>query len=101
VGSICKQINKIYANEDEDMKVTFWSNVAVNRNLAKLCFKDHEKLGRRIYEMQSMVANIGEVAAKLGNVKVFKWALWHHGMSTLMTIIGLRRYSKTLQRMDT
>jgi hypothetical protein len=45
VGSICKQINKIYANEDKDMKVTFWSNVAVNRNLAKLCFKDHEKLG--------------------------------------------------------
>jgi hypothetical protein len=56
VGSICKQINKIYANEDEDMKVTFWSNVAVSRNL---------------------VANIGEVAAKLGNVKVFKWALWN------------------------
>jgi hypothetical protein len=51
VGSICKQINKIYANEDEDMKVTFWSNVAVSRNLAELCFKDHEKLGRRIYEM--------------------------------------------------
>jgi hypothetical protein len=45
VGSICKQINKIYANEDEDMKVTFWSNVAVSRNLAELCFKDHQKLG--------------------------------------------------------
>jgi hypothetical protein len=66
VGSICKQINKIYANEDEDM-----------RNLAELCFKDHEKLGQRKYEMQSMVANIGEVAAKSGNVKVFKWALWN------------------------
>jgi hypothetical protein len=77
VGSVCKQINKIYANEDEDMKVTFWSNVAVNRNLAKLCFKDHQKLGQRIDEMQSMVANIGEVAAKSGNVKVFKWALWN------------------------
>jgi hypothetical protein len=50
------------------MKVTFWSNVAVSRNLAKLCFKDHEKLGRRIYEMQSMVANIGEVIAKSGTV---------------------------------
>jgi hypothetical protein len=24
-----------------------------------------------------MVANIGEVAAKSGNVKVFKWALWN------------------------
>jgi hypothetical protein len=51
VGSICKQINKIYTNEDEDMKVTFWSNVAVNRNLAELCFKDHKKLGQRLYEM--------------------------------------------------
>jgi hypothetical protein len=59
------------------MKVTFWSNVAVSRNLAELCFKDHEKLGRRIYEMQSMVANISEVAAKSGNVNVFKWALWN------------------------
>jgi hypothetical protein len=28
VGSIYKQINKIYANEVKDMKVTFWSNVA-------------------------------------------------------------------------
>ena len=24
-----------------------------------------------------MVANIGEVAAKSGNLKVFKWALWN------------------------
>jgi hypothetical protein len=77
VGSVCKQINKIYANEDEDMKVTFWSNVAVNRNLAKLCVKDHEKLGRRIWEMRRMIANIGEAAAKSGNVNVFKWALWN------------------------
>ena len=77
VGSICKQINKIYADEDEDMKVTFWSNVAVSRNLAELCLKDHQKLGRRIYEIRSMVAKIGEVAAKSGNVKVFKWALWN------------------------
>jgi hypothetical protein len=45
VGSICQQINKIYANEDKDMKVTFWSNVAVSRNLAELCFKDYQKLG--------------------------------------------------------
>jgi hypothetical protein len=45
VGSVCKQINKIYANEDEDMKVTFSSNVAVSRNLAELCLKDHQKLG--------------------------------------------------------
>jgi hypothetical protein len=77
VGSICKQFNKIYANEDKDMKVTFWSNVAVSRNLAELCLNDHQKLGRRIYEIQSMVAKISEVAAKLGNVKVFKWALWN------------------------
>jgi hypothetical protein len=45
VGSICKQINKVYANEDEDMKLTFWSNVAVSRNLAELWLKDHQKLG--------------------------------------------------------
>jgi hypothetical protein len=45
VGSICKQSNKIYANEDEDMKLTFWSNVAVSRDLAELCLKDHQKLG--------------------------------------------------------
>jgi hypothetical protein len=45
VGSICKQINKIYANEEEDMKLTFLSNVAVSRDLAELCLKDHQKLG--------------------------------------------------------
>jgi hypothetical protein len=77
VGSICKQFKKIYANVDQDMKVTFWSYVAVSRNLAELCLKDHQKLGRRIYEIRSMVAKIGEVAAKSGNVKVFKWALWN------------------------
>jgi uncharacterized protein YuzE len=76
VGSICKQINKIYANE-EDMKLTFWSNVAVSRDLMELCLKDHQKLGQRICQIQSMVAKIGEVAAKSGNVKVFKWALWN------------------------
>jgi hypothetical protein len=45
VGSICQQINKIYANEDKDMKVTFWSVVAVSRKLVELCFKDYQKLG--------------------------------------------------------
>jgi hypothetical protein len=44
VASVNK-FNKIYANEDKDMKVTFWSNVAVSRNLAELCLKDHQKLG--------------------------------------------------------
>jgi hypothetical protein len=48
VGSVCKQINKIYANVDENMKVTFLSNVAVSRNLVELCLKDHQKLGQRI-----------------------------------------------------
>jgi hypothetical protein len=76
VGSICKQINKIYAYDDNDsMKETFWRNVAVTNNLAKLCLHDHQKLGQRIYQIQSMVAKIGDVAAKSGNVKVFKWAL--------------------------
>ncbi len=45
VGSICKQINRIYGNEDKDMNVTFWSNVTVRRDLAKLCLKDHQELG--------------------------------------------------------
>jgi hypothetical protein len=37
VGSICKQINRIYGNEDEEMKVTFWSYVAISKDLAELC----------------------------------------------------------------
>jgi hypothetical protein len=45
VGSICKQINRIYGNEDEDMKETFWSNVTVSMDLAELCLQDHQKLG--------------------------------------------------------
>jgi hypothetical protein len=77
VGSVCKKINRICANEDKDMKLTFWSNVAVSRDLVELCLKDHQKLGQRIYQIRSMVANVGEVAAKVGNVKVFKWALWN------------------------
>jgi hypothetical protein len=43
VGSVCKWINKIYANEDDDMKETFWSNVAISTNLAELCLQDHQK----------------------------------------------------------
>jgi hypothetical protein len=50
VGSICKQINKIYANDDKDMKVTLSNNVAVSRNLVEL-LKDHQKLGQRIYDI--------------------------------------------------
>jgi hypothetical protein len=45
-----------------------------------------------------MVANIGEVAAKLGNVKVFKWALWNEYFDDNYWTEG---YSKMLQRMDT
>jgi hypothetical protein len=75
VGSICKQINKIYANDDNDsVKETFWSNVAVSKDLAELCLQDHQKLGCPKYQIQSMVDEIGKVAAKSGNVKVFKWA---------------------------
>jgi hypothetical protein len=40
-GSICKQINKIYGNEDENMKETFWSNVAISKDLAELCLQEH------------------------------------------------------------
>jgi hypothetical protein len=41
VGSVCKQINKIYANEHEDIKKTIWRNVMVNNDLAELCLQDH------------------------------------------------------------
>jgi hypothetical protein len=44
VGSICKQINKIYANEDEDMKVTFWSIVAVSRHWRNCALKTMKSL---------------------------------------------------------
>jgi hypothetical protein len=52
VGSVCKQINKIYANEDENMKETFWSNVAVSMDLAELCLQDYQKLGKKISELK-------------------------------------------------
>jgi hypothetical protein len=72
------------------MKLTFWSNVAVSRNLVELCLKDHQKLGQRIYQIRSMVAKIGEVAAKLGNIKYLSGP---YGMSTFMKIIGIMTYS--------
>jgi hypothetical protein len=106
VGSVCKQINKIYADEDEDMKVTFWSNVAVSRNLAELHCKDHQKLGRRIYEIRRMVAKISEVAAKLRNVKVFKWALWNeyfheeYGDDNIFIDIAEKGHIKILELAD-
>jgi hypothetical protein len=45
LGSVCKQINKLYANEDNEMKENFWSNVTVSKDLAELCLQDHQKLG--------------------------------------------------------
>jgi hypothetical protein len=59
VGSICKQINKIYGNEDENMKETFWSNVAISKDLAELCLQEHQKLGQRRDQILSMVDAIG------------------------------------------
>ncbi len=75
VGSVCKQINRIYGNEDKDMKETFWSNVAVSMDLAELCLQDHQQLQSTIYWIERMVDKIRESAARSGNVKVFKWAL--------------------------
>jgi hypothetical protein len=75
VGSVCKQINRIYGNEDEDMKETFWSNVTVSMDLAELCLQDHQKLGRTQKEIRKMVDEIRKLAAKLGNEAVFKWAI--------------------------
>jgi hypothetical protein len=57
------------------MKVTFWSNVAISTDLAELCFQDYQELGRKRYQKQSMVDNIGEWAARSGNEKVITWAL--------------------------
>ena len=53
-----------------------------------------------------MVANISEVAAKLGNVKVFKWALWneyfHHNYWNADTFIDVaeNRHIKILELAD-
>jgi hypothetical protein len=77
VGSICKQINIIYANEHKDNKKTIWKHVAVSEDLARLCMRDHKNLGRRRNEIQKMVNAIGLVAATWGNVQLFKWALWN------------------------
>jgi hypothetical protein len=49
------------------------------------------------YGIASMVANIGEAAAK-SEVNVFKWAVWNEYFHQN---IGLRKYSKASQRMDT
>jgi hypothetical protein len=75
VGSVCKQINRIYGNEDEDMKEIFWSNVAVSTDLAELCLQDHQKLQRTQDEIWEMVDEIRKLVAKLGNEEVFKWAI--------------------------
>jgi hypothetical protein len=75
VGSICKKINKIYANEDEDMKTTIWSNVTISKDLAELCLQDHQKLGRTQDDVWEMVDEIRKLAAKLGNEEVLKWAI--------------------------
>jgi hypothetical protein len=69
LGSVCKQINKIYGNEDENMKETFWSNVTVSMELAEL--QDHQQLGNPKYWIERMVDKIGELATRSGNVKVF------------------------------
>jgi hypothetical protein len=78
VGSICKQINKIYENAHNGNKKTIWKHVAVSEVLAKMCMRDHKDLGRRRHEIQKMVNAIGLVAATSGNVQVFKWALWNN-----------------------
>jgi hypothetical protein len=77
VGSQCKKINKIYANEDKDMKTTIWGNVTGNKDLAELCLQDHQKLGQTKDEIWEMVDEIRKLAAKLGNEEVFKWAIWN------------------------
>ena len=59
VGSVWKKINKIYANEHEDIKKTIWRNVVVSKDLVELCLQDHCKLGWTRDQIQSMVNVIG------------------------------------------
>jgi hypothetical protein len=66
VASGCKQINRIYGNEDEDMKQTFWSNVTVSMDLAELCLQDHQKLQQTQDEIQEMVDKIRKFGSKVG-----------------------------------
>jgi hypothetical protein len=49
-------------------------------------------------EIHKMVDVIRELAAKLGNEKVFKWAIRNN---FYIEKISKRTYSKMLQRMDT
>jgi hypothetical protein len=60
VGSVCKKINNIYANEHEDSKNTIWKHVTISEDLAELCLQDHQQLGWRRNEIQSMINVIGE-----------------------------------------
>jgi hypothetical protein len=57
------------------MKETYWSNVAISRDLAELCLQDHGELGQQQNDIERMVDVMGELAATSGNKKVFKWAL--------------------------
>jgi hypothetical protein len=76
VGSVCKRINKIYAyNNNDSMKETFWSNVAVTKDLAELCLDDHQELGHTQDEIWELVHRIGKLSAKSENEEVFKWAI--------------------------
>ncbi len=76
MGSVCKQLNKIYAYDDNDsLKETFWSNVAVTKDLAELCLRDHRELGQTQDDIREMVHRIGKLLAKSGNEEVFKWAI--------------------------
>jgi hypothetical protein len=66
VGSVCKQINRIYGNEDEDVKQTFWSNVTVSTDLAELCLQDHQKLQGTQDKIWEMVDKIRKFGSKVG-----------------------------------
>jgi hypothetical protein len=64
VGSVCKQINRIYGNED--VKQTFWSNVTVSMDLAELCLQDHQKLQGTQDKIWEMVDKIRKFGSKVG-----------------------------------
>jgi hypothetical protein len=72
-----KKLTKSMRMNTKTIKKTIWKHIAVSEDLARLCMHDHKKLGQRRNEIQKMVNAISLVAATLGNVQVFKWALWN------------------------
>jgi hypothetical protein len=77
----------------ETVKKNIWNHVTVSEDSAELCLCNYQKLARKGNEIQRMVYAIVEVAAKLRNVKVFKWATYNDWYSEELA----RQYDVFLQ----